>query len=158
MERQAIDAKTLASDGASPRAPGSASDDAAKAATGLKILMVEDDEGDAYLIERALRSNPRVGEIVRVRDGVEAIELIDDRRFHPDLALVDLQMPRKDGFHLLSELDLRVTADFLAVVLSTSRAGADRVRARSRGSAKFITKPASLEKMTIALDEVIARL
>jgi CheY-like chemotaxis protein len=122
----------------------------------LKILMVEDDEADAYLIERALRSNPRVGEIVHVRDGVEAIELIDDRQFRPDLALLDLQMPRKDGFSLLLELGLRVTADFPAVVLSSSRAGADRVRSRIRGAAQFVTKPNSIEKMTKALDEIIA--
>jgi CheY-like chemotaxis protein len=129
-----------------------------KARTSLKILMIEDDEGDAYLIERALRSNARVGEVVRARDGVEAVDMIDHHGFRPDLALVDLQMPRKDGFSLLLELGLRVTVDFPAVVLSTSRAGADRVRARTRGSAHFITKPASLEKMTRALDEVIARI
>jgi len=158
MESQIVDAKTAAFDSGPIGGAGLASSGAATVKQGLKILMIEDDEGDAYLIERALRSNARVGEVVRARDGVEAVDMIDHHGFRPDLALVDLQMPRKDGFSLLLELGLRVTVDFPAVVLSTSRAGADRVRARTRGSAHFITKPASLEKMTRALDEVIARI
>jgi CheY-like chemotaxis protein len=127
-----------------------------QAGPSLKVLMVEDNEADAYLIERALRSHPRVGEIVHVRDGVQAVELIDAQQFQPDLALLDLQMPRKDGFRLLLELSLGAKADFPKVVLSSSRGGADRVRARIRGSAQFVTKPNSLEKMTEALGEVIA--
>lgn len=130
----------------------------AKKTAPLKILMVEDDQADAYLIKRALRSNPRVGEVVHVRDGVEALELIDGRRFQPDLALLDLQMPRKHGFSLLLELATRASVAFPSVVLSSSRSGADRVRTRIRGADQFITKPNSLEKMTRALDEVIAAL
>ena len=70
----------------------------------LNILLVEDDDADAYLIERALSANPRVAEIVRACDGVEALELVDARRMRPDLAIVDLHMPRKNGIALLGEL------------------------------------------------------
>jgi CheY-like chemotaxis protein len=158
MDLQMIEAIVPAFDGVASGVPGLRSAGMGKATVGLNILMVEDDEADAYLIERALRSNPRVGEIVHVRDGVEAVELIDRRQFRPDLALVDLQMPRKDGFNLLLELGLRVTVDFPAVVLSTSRSGADHVRASRCGAAHFVSKPNSLEKMTRALDQVIAGL
>ncbi len=158
MDLQMIEAIGPTFDGVAAGVPGPRSPGMDNARMGLKILMVEDDEADAYLIERALRSNPRVGEIVHVRDGVEAVELIDRRQFRPDLALVDLQMPRKDGFSLLLELGLRVTVDFPAVVLSTSRSGADHVRASSRGAVQYVTKPNSLEKMTKALDAVVAGL
>lgn len=122
----------------------------------LNILLVEDDDADAYLIERALSSNPRVGAIVRARDGIEALELVDARRMKPDLAIVDLHMPRKDGFALLSELRARVTADFPSVVLTSSRSGADALRSRKRGCVEYVTKPVGIAKMTIELNRIIA--
>jgi len=122
----------------------------------LNILLVEDDDADAYLIERALSSNPRVGAIVRARDGVEALELVDARRMKPDLAIVDLHMPRKDGFALLAELRARVTVEFPSVVLTSSRSGADALRSRKRGCVEYVTKPNGMAKMTIALDRIIA--
>jgi CheY-like chemotaxis protein len=128
----------------------------AKSDKRLNILMVEDDKADAYLIETALLSNPLVGEIVHARDGVEALKVVDARTFKPDLALVDLQMPSKNGLSLLLELRNRVLVEFPAVVLSSSRSGADRVRARVRGADTFITKPNNLKKMTETLDAVIA--
>jgi PleD family two-component response regulator len=62
--------------------------------TRLCVLLVEDDDADIYLIRRALANNPRVGEVVVARDGVEALELIDFWATQPDLAIVDLHMPR----------------------------------------------------------------
>ena len=122
----------------------------------LQVLLVEDDDADAYLIERALSANPRVGAIVRARDGVEALELVDARRMKPDLAIVDLHMPRKDGFALLSELAARVTVEFPSVILTSSKRGADALRSRKRGATLFVTKPDSLEKLTAALNRVVA--
>jgi DNA-binding response OmpR family regulator len=65
-------------------------------------------------------------------------------------------MPSKNGLSLLLELRNRVLVEFPAVVLSSSRSGADRVRARVRGADTFITKPNNLKKMTETLDAVIA--
>ena len=67
----------------------------------LRVLLVEDDDADAYLIRRALAKNPRIGEVVLAHDGVAALELINKGVVNPDLAIVDLHMPRKDGFALL---------------------------------------------------------
>ncbi|MDB5433311.1 MAG: response regulator receiver protein [Caulobacter sp.] len=122
----------------------------------LQVLLVEDDDADAYLIERALAGNPRVGAIIRARDGVEALELVDARRMKPDLAIIDLHMPRKDGFALLSELAARVVVEFPSVILTSSKRGADALRSRKRGATLFVTKPNSLEKLTAALDRVVA--
>jgi CheY-like chemotaxis protein len=156
MDSQIIDPASRSWDSDAAGDPRTAPIRAVKAKKGLKILMIEDDEADAYLIKRALRKNPKVGEIVHVRDGVEAVELIDDQQFRPDLALVDLKMPRKDGFSLLRDLGVHANADFPAVVLTSSRAGADRVRARIRGAVQFVTKPLGMADMARALDQVIA--
>lgn len=145
-------------DGCPGGIPGGISVATLDAKPGLKILMVEDDEADAFLVKRALLSNVRVGEIRHVRDGVEALELIDNHQFRPDLALIDLQLPCKDGFSLLRDLGSRDEADFPAVVLTTSRAREDRWRSHKRGAVQFVTKPNTMEKMTMALGEVIARI
>ena len=122
----------------------------------LRILLVEDDEADAYLIRRALKSNPRVGEIVLAENGVEALDLIDRGAVRPDLAFIDLRMPRKDGFALLRDFSMREAAKFPAIVLTSSKAGADALRARKRGAIQFVTKPSTEEKLAAALNRAIA--
>jgi CheY-like chemotaxis protein len=106
--------------------------------------------GAKTLIRRALAGNPRIGEVVRVQDGIEALELIDNGTVKPDLAIVDLHMPRKDGFALLREFATRETARFPSVVLTSSRAGADALRSRMRGAVEFLTKPNSAKKLSAA--------
>jgi CheY-like chemotaxis protein len=124
----------------------------------LRVLLVEDDDADSYLIRRALGEIPRVAEIRVARDGVEALELIENWTAGPDLAIVDLKMPRKDGFTLLREFAARKSANFPSVVLTSSRSGADIYRAKKRGAAEFVTKPNDLVKLRTALDDVIAKL
>ncbi len=124
----------------------------------LRVLLVEDDDADSYLIRRALGEIPRVAEIRVARDGVEALELIDNWAAGPDLAIVDLKMPRKDGFTLLRDFAARKSPTFPTVVLTSSRSGADVYRAKKRGATEFVTKPNALDKLKAALDEVIARL
>jgi CheY-like chemotaxis protein len=124
----------------------------------LRVLVVEDDEADVYLIRRALASNPRVEKVAVARDGVEALELIDGWSAAPDLAIVDLHMPRRDGFALLSDFAARKSDPFPSVVLTSSRAGADAFRCKRRGAVEFLTKPNTAEKLTAALDRVISRI
>ena len=125
-------------------------------AKGLKVLLVEDDEPDAYLIEQALSGNPKVGEILRAEDGVKALELVDKGWFSPDLAIIDLRMPRKDGLTLLKDFAAMERGGFLKVVLTSSAAGSDIRNAFHGGAVEFITKPASRKKLTAELDRVVA--
>jgi CheY-like chemotaxis protein len=121
---------------------------------GLHVLLVEDDEADAYLIRRALAKNPRVADVVIAEDGVEALELFDKRRIAPDLAIVDLHMPRKDGLALLKEFATR-TVQFPSVVLTSSKASKDAIRAAKRGAVEFITKPRTEGELAATLDRII---
>jgi CheY-like chemotaxis protein len=122
----------------------------------LRILLVEDDAADAYLIRRALKANPRVAEIVLAENGIEALELIERGAIKPDLAFVDLRMPRKDGFALLRDFASHEAARFPSVVLTSSKSGEDTVRSKKRGAIQFLTKPRTEQKLAAALGRVIA--
>lgn len=124
----------------------------------LQILLVEDDAADAYLIQLALARNPNVSQVVLAKDGVEALALIDADRARPDLAIVDLHMPRKDGLALLTDLSTRKSAQFPAIVLTTSTSGEDILHSWKRGAVEFMTKRHSVNEMAAALDHVISNL
>ena len=119
--------------------------------------MIEDDEGDAHLIKEALLTNPRVKEVVIAADGVRALQLIDAGAVRPDLAFVDLHMPRKDGLTLLDNLAQKKNASFPSVVLTSSRTKADEQRSRAHGAVGFVTKPISQAKLRKSLNREIAR-
>jgi CheY-like chemotaxis protein len=127
-------------------------------AANLKILLVEDNDADAYLIQLALARNPYVAEVTLAKDGVEALALIDADDARPDLAIVDLHMPRKDGLALLRDLSTRASAQFPAIVLTSSTSGNDILHAWKRGAVEFITKRDSVREMAAALDHVISNL
>ena len=124
----------------------------------LRVLVVEDDDADAYLIRSALKRNPRVSQMVLAHDGVEALELIDGGLIDPSIAIVDLHMPRKNGFSLLVELRCRPKADFPAIVLSSSSAQADNARSKLRGADCFLTKPNSIDELHRLLSNAMANI
>jgi CheY-like chemotaxis protein len=123
----------------------------------LRVLLVEDDDADVYLIRRALSQLPKVSEVRVARDGVEALELIESWSAGPDLAIVDLKMPRKDGFALLREFAARKEVNFPTVILTSSKAGADVYRAKKRGAVDFVTKPNGLERLKNVLGELVTK-
>jgi CheY-like chemotaxis protein len=134
------------------------SDNSVDAAVGINVLLVEDDDADAYIILSALKNVPGIGEVKRARDGIEALEIIDSYQYWPDLALVDLSMPRKDGIALLAELKARVVADFPAVALTSSRAEKDVYRASKNGAWKYLTKKDRIPQMTQSLKRVVRQI
>jgi CheY-like chemotaxis protein len=123
---------------------------------GLCVLVVEDDEADAYLISRALESQPAVSRVVRAPDGVAALAMIESGKVKPDLAFIDLQMPRKNGFSLLAAFAGRPEQLFPMVVLTSSTAPTDAIRSRLRGAMRVVTKPDTLEEMDSVLAFAIA--
>lgn len=124
-------------------------------ASGLCILAVEDDDADAYLICRALGDNPTVGKVVHARDGVEALALIESGEVTPDLAFIDLRMPRMDGFDLLVAVATRPRLGFPMVVLTSSGSPDDAIRSRLRGATRVIAKPAAVTELYAVLKAAI---
>lgn len=124
----------------------------------VDILLVEDDDADAYIILEALKNIPKVDSVVRAKDGVEALEIVDGRNFTPHLALVDLSMPRMNGFALLADLKARVQVEFPSVVLTSSHAEMDVFRAGKNGAWKYITKKDKVHMMTQSLRRIIKKI
>ena len=116
----------------------------------IEILLVEDNPGDARLTIEAMREAKVRNRMHVVEDGVEAMEYLRRQgRFgeapRPDLILLDLNLPRKDGREVLAEVksdpDLKRIP---VVVLTTSQAEEDVVRAYDLHANCYVTKPVDL--------------
>lgn len=118
----------------------------------IEILLVEDNAADVRLTQEALKEG-KVHNVLRVaRDGMEALEYLRQQGAHkdaarPDLVLLDLNLPRRDGREVLAEIkndpELKTIP---VVVLTTSSAEADILKSYSLHANCFITKPVDLEQ------------
>ena len=124
---------------------------------GLSVLVVEDNAADTYLICRALADQCGVDQVACAVDGVEALRMVDDGEVFPDIAFIDLQMPRKGGLSLLSAFAERPAACFPMVVLTSSTTPADVMRSRMRGAVRVISKPDSYFRLQFRLGREIRR-
>ena len=113
----------------------------------IQILMIEDNPGDVRLTQEALKRGRIWSSVAVARDGVEAMEFLHQTgKFaaapRPDLILLDLNLPRKDGRQVLAEIKadekLRVIP---VVVLTTSRSEEDVLKAYGLYANCYITKP-----------------
>jgi CheY-like chemotaxis protein len=125
---------------------------------GLQVLLVEDDAADAYLIKCALSKSPRVGSIVSASDGVSALRAIEQGGAFPDLAIIDLQMPRMDGFRFLVELGCRPQYRFPKFVLTSSTSRSDLLRSRLRRADRIMHKPDTLQQLEVLLSNAIEKI
>ena len=118
----------------------------------IEILLVEDNEGDARLAIEALKEGKVRNNLYHVKDGVEAMIFLQRQGEYactppPDLILLDLNLPRKDGREVLAEIkedpELRMIP---VVVLTTSQAERDLAETYSLHANAFITKPLDLDR------------
>jgi two-component system, chemotaxis family, response regulator Rcp1 len=120
--------------------------------TAIDILMVEDNPGDARLTEEALKESKVYNNLHHVRDGVEAMEFLRKEGCYsdaptPDIILLDLNLPRKDGRQVLAELKaMPRLKNIPVVVLTTSEAEQDIVKSYELHANCYITKPVDLDK------------
>jgi two-component system, chemotaxis family, response regulator Rcp1 len=116
-------------------------------ATPVQILLVEDNDGDVFLTMEALKEAKITNVVHVVHDGVEALEFLHREGKYseaprPDLILLDLNLPRKDGRQVLAEIkpdhDLRMIP---VVVLTSSSAEEDVVKSYNLQANCYIVKP-----------------
>jgi CheY-like chemotaxis protein len=114
------------------------------------ILLVEDNPDDEALTLRALKKNNIANEVVVARDGVEALDYLfgtgahagRDMNVMPQVILLDLKLPKIDGFEVLRRLRADERTKLLPVViLTTSNEEKDRLNGYGLGANSFVRKP-----------------
>ena len=117
----------------------------------IEILLVEDSPSDTTLTIEALEAGKVSNRLSHVEDGVEAMAYLRRQGKYknatrPDLIMLDLNLPKKDGREVLSELkndaDLKIIP---VIILTTSRLDADILRSYELNANCYITKPVDFE-------------
>jgi CheY-like chemotaxis protein len=115
------------------------------------IVLVEDNPGDVALVREALYEYGIRSELTVIFDGERAVELFDrldrDRMRCPDLVLLDLKLPKRDGHEILERMRTSVQCAHVPVVIVTSsNAREDRDKAAKLGATRYIRKPHRLDE------------
>jgi CheY-like chemotaxis protein len=116
-----------------------------------RVLLVDDDAGDQYLVRRALTSHDQPAELIVIDDGDSALAYLLGRADRdvaplerPDLLLLDLNLPGSDGFSILSAVRTEPTLESIPViVISTSSRDEDIARSYQLGCNAYVVKPES---------------
>ncbi len=126
----------------------------------INILLVEDNPGDVELTEDALRRSKVATKVSVVTDGEDAIDYLRQQSAFqeetmPDLVLLDLNLPRKDGMEVLREMkDDPNLKHIPVVVLTTSEAERDILTSYELGANCFISKPVDLTEFRKVVESI----
>ena len=126
----------------------------------IEILLVEDNAADVRLTEEALKEGKVRNNLHVARDGMEALEFLRRqgkyaKATRPDLILLDLNLPRRDGREVLAEIKDDPSLKMIpVVVLTTSSAEADILRSYKLHANCYITKPVDLEQFVSVVKSI----
>ncbi|WP_445253145.1 response regulator [Nostoc sp. 106C] len=118
----------------------------------IEVLLVEDNPGDALLTRIALEDSKITVHLNVVEDGVEAMAFLRKQEKyatvpHPDIVLLDLNLPKKDGREVLAEIKGDENLKRIpVVVLTTSQAEEDILKAYNLAANCYITKPVDFDQ------------
>jgi two-component system response regulator len=127
------------------------------------ILLVEDNPDDEALTLRALKKNNIKNDVIVARDGIEALDYLFATGAHsgrdlstmPHVILLDLKLPKVDGFEVLRRLRAQEHTKLLpVVVLTTSNEDQDRIRSFGLGANSFVRKPVQFDKFIEAVRQL----
>ena len=122
------------------------------AAPPVEILLVEDNPGDVRLTKEALKEGKVYNNLHWAKDGVEALEFLQRQGKHaraprPDIILLDLNLPKKDGREVLAVIKRdHELKQIPVVVLTTSKAEEDVLKSYELHANCYVTKPVDLEQ------------
>lgn len=127
----------------------------------LEILVVDDNEDDVLLLQESLRDLPTVNLVHAVHDGEEALTFLRrEGRYagarRPGLVLLDINMPKKNGFEVLAEMKTDpLLRTIPVVILTTSSRDADVVTAYGGGACSFVTKPVNFDRLKLIAEHFV---
>ncbi len=124
----------------------------------VSILLVEDDEIDRMIVQRAFKKNNILNPLHLASDGQEALDMLRGEGGKekltplPKIMLLDINMPRMNGLELLEEIRKDEELKMISVfILTTSADDQDRLRAYKNNVAGYILKPVSFDKLVSAI-------
>jgi CheY-like chemotaxis protein len=129
----------------------------------LTILLVEDNEDHAELVKRSFENHRLANNIYHVKDGVEALNYLfrEDKFTDPksspraNLILLDLRLPKIDGLEVLKEIRAsNKYSGIPVVILTTSKADTDLVKAYDYHVNSYLVKPVDFEKFSQLMDDL----
>ena len=126
----------------------------------IDILLVEDNPGDVRLTREALKEGKVLNTLHVVGDGIEALDFLRHKAPyvkvpHPDIILLDLNLPRMDGRELLAEIKSDPNLRRIPVViLTTSKAEEDIIKSYDLHANCYITKPVDLDQFITVVKSV----
>jgi CheY-like chemotaxis protein len=122
----------------------------------VRILLVEDDEDDITFFELALKKQSIATQLTTLTDGDQVMPYLNDAADHPDLLVLDLNLPKLPGREVLTQIKRSPVSQAIPVViLSTSSAQEDSEFCIANGAERFLTKPTSLTSLSSMLAEVL---
>jgi CheY-like chemotaxis protein len=127
----------------------------------ITILLVEDDDGHARLLERNLRRGGVINQLIRVSDGQEAVDYLhhtgtfaDEQRYPlPSVIFLDVRMPRLDGFEVLERVKRDPELQSIPIIMVTSTDNQREIdRAYQLGANGYVVKPVNMDSF---IDRVV---
>ena len=132
----------------------------APAPTPIEVLLVEDDPGDVLMTQEAFEEHKVRNNLAVVNDGTDAIAYLRREGQYadaprPDLVLLDLNLPRRDGREVLAEIKNDPSlCDIPVVVLTTSQADEDILRSYKLHANAYVTKPVDFERFIAVVRQI----
>ncbi len=127
-----------------------------------RLLYVEDEDAAFFLFQTALKTAQIEVELHRASDGEQALDYLhrpSRERPRPDLVVLDLNLPRKTGFDVLSDIKQDPTLkELLVVVFTSSPLSADKMKSIALGARDYITKPFSFDGFVHAVEMACSHL
>lgn len=124
------------------------------------LLYIEDDDATAYLFQRAVNDSGMQIQLFRVSDGEQALSFLHRNGSYrdaprPDLVVIDVNLPRVDGFDVLADMKRSEWLRRISTVIFTSSARAEDIdRARQLGADRYVTKKADLSAFLKAASDI----
>jgi CheY-like chemotaxis protein len=126
----------------------------------IEVLLVEDDPGDVLMTREAFEEHKVRNRLNVVSDGVDALAYLRrekpfEEAVRPDLILLDLNLPRRDGREVLAEIkNDSVLRQIPVVVLTTSQADEDVLRSYQLHANAYVTKPVDFDRFVSVVKQI----
>ena len=118
----------------------------------VRVLLVEDNPADVFLIQEGIRSSSIPAQVAVANDVEQASRMMSESQF--DLIILDLNLPRATGHHLLRE---HTSSRAPVVVFSGSENPADRGKALASGASDYVVKPRTFDEFIRAVQGILTR-